>query len=55
MGWVPDARMVSVKRVTTSAKRGASADETHSRAKRRGSMPPSASMILMTWALALAL
>jgi hypothetical protein len=28
-----------MKRVTTSAKRGASAEDTHSRAKRRGSIP----------------
>ena len=41
----PKLRMVSVKRVTTSANRGASADDTHSMANRRGSIPTSSNII----------
>jgi len=54
-GLGPKDRMVSVNRETTSANRGASADETHSKANRLGSMPSSARTMLMTSALAFAL
>jgi hypothetical protein len=43
----PKALMVSVNRVTSSANRGASADDTHSMANRPGSMPDSSRTIRM--------